>query len=50
MNLPNAITLSRIPLMFVIVGLMYCHVAGRGDARVRAVHRGRGRRLATTAI
>ena len=23
MNLPNAITLSRIPLMFVIVGLMY---------------------------
>jgi CDP-diacylglycerol--glycerol-3-phosphate 3-phosphatidyltransferase len=24
MNLPNAITLSRIPLMFVIVGLMYC--------------------------
>jgi CDP-diacylglycerol---glycerol-3-phosphate 3-phosphatidyltransferase len=24
MNLPNAITLSRIPVMFVIVGLMYC--------------------------
>ena len=24
MNLPNAITLSRIPLMFVIAGLMYC--------------------------
>lgn len=24
MNLPNIITLSRIPLMFVIVGLMYC--------------------------
>ncbi len=24
MNLPNAITLSRIPLMFIIVGLMYC--------------------------
>jgi CDP-diacylglycerol---glycerol-3-phosphate 3-phosphatidyltransferase len=24
MNLPNAITLSRIPLMFVIVGLMFC--------------------------
>ncbi|MFY9925015.1 MAG: CDP-diacylglycerol--glycerol-3-phosphate 3-phosphatidyltransferase [Opitutaceae bacterium] len=24
MTLPNAITLSRIPLMFVIVGLMYC--------------------------
>ena len=23
MNLPNVITLSRIPLMFVIVGLMY---------------------------
>jgi len=23
MNVPNAITLSRIPLMFVIVGLMY---------------------------
>jgi len=28
MNLPNSITLSRIPLMFVIVGLMYCHGAG----------------------
>jgi len=28
MNLPNAITLSRIPLMFVIVGLMYCDWAG----------------------
>jgi len=24
LSLPNAITLSRIPLMFVIVGLMYC--------------------------
>jgi CDP-diacylglycerol--glycerol-3-phosphate 3-phosphatidyltransferase len=24
MHLPNAITLSRIPLMFVIVGLMFC--------------------------
>jgi CDP-diacylglycerol--glycerol-3-phosphate 3-phosphatidyltransferase len=24
MNLPNTITLSRIPMMFVIVGLMYC--------------------------
>jgi CDP-diacylglycerol--glycerol-3-phosphate 3-phosphatidyltransferase len=24
MNLPNVITLSRIPLMFVIVALMYC--------------------------
>lgn len=24
MNLPNAITLSRIPLMFVIVALMFC--------------------------
>ncbi len=24
MNLPNVITLSRIPLMFVIVGLMFC--------------------------
>jgi CDP-diacylglycerol--glycerol-3-phosphate 3-phosphatidyltransferase len=28
MNLPNAITLSRIPLMFVIVGLMYCSWPG----------------------
>ena len=28
MNLPNAITLSRIPLMFVIVGLMFCHWVG----------------------
>ena len=25
MNLPNLITLSRIPTMFVIVGLMYCN-------------------------
>lgn len=25
MNLPNAITLSRIPMMFFIVWLMYCH-------------------------
>jgi CDP-diacylglycerol--glycerol-3-phosphate 3-phosphatidyltransferase len=24
MNLPNAITLSRIPLMFIIVGFMFC--------------------------
>jgi CDP-diacylglycerol--glycerol-3-phosphate 3-phosphatidyltransferase len=28
MNLPNAITLSRIPCMFVIVGLMYCSWPG----------------------
>ncbi|MFI5357079.1 MAG: CDP-diacylglycerol--glycerol-3-phosphate 3-phosphatidyltransferase [Opitutales bacterium] len=28
MNLPNLITLSRIPLMFIIVGLMYCHWQG----------------------
>jgi CDP-diacylglycerol---glycerol-3-phosphate 3-phosphatidyltransferase len=28
MNLPNSITMSRIPLMFVIVGLMYCDRAG----------------------
>lgn len=28
MNLPNIITLSRIPLMFVIVGLMYCDWLG----------------------
>jgi CDP-diacylglycerol--glycerol-3-phosphate 3-phosphatidyltransferase len=28
MNLPNAITLSRIPLMFVIVGLMFCSWEG----------------------
>lgn len=28
MNLPNTITLSRIPLMFVIVGLMYCTFPG----------------------
>jgi len=28
MNLPNTITLSRIPLMFVIVGLMYCDFPG----------------------
>jgi len=27
-NLPNIITLSRIPLMFVIVGLMYCGFTG----------------------
>lgn len=32
MNLPNAITLSRIPLMFVIVGLMYCHGTGAATA------------------
>ena len=28
LSLPNAITLSRIPLMFVIVGLMYCACPG----------------------
>lgn len=28
MNLPNLITLSRIPLMFIIVGLMYCEWLG----------------------
>lgn len=28
MNLPNLITLSRIPAMFAIVGLMYCDFAG----------------------
>jgi CDP-diacylglycerol---glycerol-3-phosphate 3-phosphatidyltransferase len=28
MNLPNLITLSRIPMMFVIVGLMYCQFPG----------------------
>lgn len=28
MNLPNAITLARIPLMFAIVGLMYCEWTG----------------------
>jgi CDP-diacylglycerol--glycerol-3-phosphate 3-phosphatidyltransferase len=28
MNLPNLLTLSRIPLMFVIVGLMQCHWPG----------------------
>jgi len=28
MNLPNLITLSRIPAMFVIVGLMYCDFLG----------------------
>src|ERR1700744_4914883 len=28
LNLPNLITLSRIPLMFVIVGLMYCEWLG----------------------
>jgi CDP-diacylglycerol---glycerol-3-phosphate 3-phosphatidyltransferase len=28
LNLPNIITLSRIPLMFVIVGLMYGNFAG----------------------
>jgi CDP-diacylglycerol--glycerol-3-phosphate 3-phosphatidyltransferase len=28
MNLPNLITLSRVPLMFVIVGLMYCDWLG----------------------
>jgi len=28
MNLPNLITLSRIPAMFAIVGLMYCEFLG----------------------
>ncbi len=28
MNLPNLITLSRVPMMFVIVGLMYCVFPG----------------------
>jgi len=28
MNLPNILTLSRIPLMFVIVSLMECHWPG----------------------
>lgn len=28
MNLPNLITLSRIPTMFIIVWLMYCHFRG----------------------
>jgi CDP-diacylglycerol---glycerol-3-phosphate 3-phosphatidyltransferase len=28
LNLPNIITLSRIPTMFLIVGLMYCHWRG----------------------
>ncbi len=28
MNLPNSITLARIPLMFLIVGLMYCDRSG----------------------
>jgi CDP-diacylglycerol--glycerol-3-phosphate 3-phosphatidyltransferase len=28
MNLPNAITLSRIPVMFIIVGLMFCRWPG----------------------
>lgn len=28
MNLPNIITLSRIPMMFLIVGLMYCRFTG----------------------
>jgi CDP-diacylglycerol--glycerol-3-phosphate 3-phosphatidyltransferase len=28
MNLPNAITLSRIPMMFIIVGLMFCSWPG----------------------
>ncbi len=32
MNLPNIITLSRIPLMFVIVGLMYCDRLGAASA------------------
>ena len=32
MNLPNAITLSRIPLMFVIVALMYCDFTGAASA------------------
>jgi len=28
MNLPNLITLSRIPLMFIIAALMYCDWIG----------------------
>ncbi len=28
MNLPNLITLSRLPMMFIIVGLMYCQFRG----------------------
>ncbi|MBI5382805.1 MAG: CDP-diacylglycerol--glycerol-3-phosphate 3-phosphatidyltransferase [Opitutae bacterium] len=28
MNLPNILTLSRVPMMFVIVGLMYCEWLG----------------------
>lgn len=28
MNLPNLLTLSRVPLMFAIVGLMYCEWLG----------------------
>ncbi len=28
LSLPNIITLSRIPMMFIIVGLMYCHWIG----------------------
>ena len=28
MNLPNLITLSRMPMMFIIVGLMYCRFSG----------------------
>lgn len=28
MNLPNLITLSRIPVMFIIVGLMFCEFTG----------------------
>lgn len=25
LNLPNLLTLSRVPLMFIVVGLMYAH-------------------------
>jgi CDP-diacylglycerol--glycerol-3-phosphate 3-phosphatidyltransferase len=31
-NLPNIITLSRIPMMFVIVSLMYCRTPGAATA------------------
>jgi len=34
MNLPNLITLSRIPLMFIIASLMYCDRAGAATAAI----------------
>lgn len=34
MNLPNLLTLLRIPLMFAIVGLMYCSWAGAATLAV----------------